>query len=98
MISANSVVGLTEIGAVGVSNDQSEMGDINANVRAEVAVNPESELIPVARGNGVLYACSGSSLRTVDPVTGDVVEIANTLPWLCNGLAAPFGPVACIPQ
>jgi len=56
MISANSVVGLTEIGAVGVSNDQSEMGDINANVRAEVAVNPESELIPVARGNGVLYA------------------------------------------
>jgi len=56
LISANSVLGLTEIGAVGVSNDQSEMGDINANVRAEVAVNPESELIPVARGNGVLYA------------------------------------------
>jgi imidazolonepropionase-like amidohydrolase len=56
LISANSVLGLTEIGAVDVSNDQSEMGDINANVRAEVAVNPESELIPVARGNGVLYA------------------------------------------
>jgi imidazolonepropionase-like amidohydrolase len=49
-------LGLTEIGAVRATNDVSETGRINPNARAEVAVNPESELIPVARANGVTTA------------------------------------------
>lgn len=55
-VSADSLLGLTEIGAVEVTNDYQETGRLNANARAEVAVNPDSELIPVARVNGVTAA------------------------------------------
>jgi len=53
LISADTYLGLTEIGAVRASRDRSETGQINPNVRAEAAVNPESELIPVTRANGI---------------------------------------------
>ncbi|UCC97519.1 MAG: hypothetical protein JSW66_16955, partial [Phycisphaerales bacterium] len=56
LIESHSNLGLTEIGAVDVTNDVAERGDINPNVRAEVAVNPESEHIPVARANGIALA------------------------------------------
>lgn len=56
LIESHSYLGLTEIGAVDVTNDTTERGDINPNVRAEVAVNPESEHIPVARANGIALA------------------------------------------
>lgn len=56
MINTRSNMGLSEIGAVRATNDISETGSINPNIRAEVAVNPESELIPVARQNGVVIS------------------------------------------
>lgn len=55
-IAANSTLGLTEVEAVRATNDMAEVGAINPNVRAEVAVNADSELFPVARANGVLSA------------------------------------------
>ena len=55
-ISAASVLGLIEIGSVEGSNDFQETGNTNPNVRAEVEVNPESELLPVTRMNGVTSA------------------------------------------
>jgi len=58
MIAAASVIGLTEIGAVAVTRDFAERGDVNPNVRAEVAYHPDSEIIPVTRSNGVLLAHS----------------------------------------
>ena len=56
LINANSTVGLTEIEAVRATNDYAEAGQINPNVRSEIAVNPESELIPTLRANGVVIA------------------------------------------
>ncbi len=56
IISANSQLGLTEIAAVRATVDTTELGTVNPNARTQVAVNPESELIPVARLNGVLTA------------------------------------------
>ena len=53
LISSATTIGLTEIESVKGSVDVSETGTINPNIRAEVAVNPESELIPVARANGI---------------------------------------------
>jgi imidazolonepropionase-like amidohydrolase len=53
LISADTYIGLVEIGAVRASRDRSEAGSINPNARAETAVNPESELIPVVRSNGI---------------------------------------------
>jgi len=52
-VSANSILGLTEISEVNITNDYRETGDLNPNARAEIAVNPDSELIPVARVNGI---------------------------------------------
>lgn len=56
LIAANSVIGLTEVAAVRPTNDFAEAGAINPNVRAELAVNPDTELWPVTRANGVLAA------------------------------------------
>jgi imidazolonepropionase-like amidohydrolase len=55
-ISANSVLGLMEIGAARATLDYEETGSINPNVRAASSINPDSELIPVARSNGILTA------------------------------------------
>jgi imidazolonepropionase-like amidohydrolase len=55
-ISAHSQLGLTEISSVRATVDTTEVGTVNPNARTQVAVNPESELIPVARLNGVLTA------------------------------------------
>ena len=53
MINAATTVGLSEIGAVRETNDVSELGDFNPQLRALIAVNPESEHIPVTRANGI---------------------------------------------
>lgn len=58
LIDAYSTVGITEIGAVGVSNDVNELGDFNPNVRADVAVNAESRHIGTTRSSGVLVTMS----------------------------------------
>jgi hypothetical protein len=55
-ISANSALGLVEVSAVRATLDVQEQGAINPNARAVVAVNADSELLPVARSNGVLAA------------------------------------------
>lgn len=56
LMDAFTDLGLVEINAVRASVDHSEAGELNPNVRAWVAVNPDSELIPVTRSNGVLLA------------------------------------------
>lgn len=58
LIDAYSTVGITEIGAVDVSNDINELGLFNPNVRAEVAVNAESRHIGTTRTAGVLVTLS----------------------------------------
>ena len=63
MIAANTVLGLTEIRAVRASVDMAEPGSINPNARAEVAVDPDSELLPVTRSNGILHALSVPQAR-----------------------------------
>ncbi len=56
LIDSNTILGLTEVGAVNATVDTNELGDFNANMKALTAVNPNSELIPVARMNGVTTA------------------------------------------
>lgn len=56
LIDANSVLGLVEVSSVKGTIDDSEVGTLNPNLRAEVAVNPDSELLAVARTGGVLLA------------------------------------------
>jgi imidazolonepropionase-like amidohydrolase len=56
MIDAGTRLGLTEIPSVAGGEDQQELGEFNPQDVALTAVNPSSELIPVARSNGVLTA------------------------------------------
>jgi len=58
LISANTLLGLTEINAVRATLDFDETGMLNPNVRAEVAFNPDSEILPVTRANGITMALS----------------------------------------
>lgn len=61
-ISANTVLGLVEIEAVRATVDVAEPGPINPNARAEIAVNPDSENLPVARANGILIALTAPAV------------------------------------
>lgn len=56
LIESLTDLGLREISAVGMTVDRNEYGRENSNARAWVAVNPDSELIPVTRAGGVLIA------------------------------------------
>jgi len=51
-----TAIGLMEIGAVRESLDVTEFGEINPEARADLAVNFDSELLPVTRSGGVLIA------------------------------------------
>src|SRR5260370_37249063 len=53
MIDSGTELGLSEIGAVRESVDTGEIGNFNPQLRAEIAVNPSSEHIPVTRANGI---------------------------------------------
>lgn len=53
MIDSATQVGLTEIGSVRETVDTNELGDFNPQLRALIAVNPESEHLPVVRANGI---------------------------------------------
>jgi imidazolonepropionase-like amidohydrolase len=61
LIDGFSQIGLFEIGGFDVTIDLNELGPITPNVQVEVAFNPESRHIGVARSNGVLVAVSSPS-------------------------------------
>ncbi len=61
LIESHSQLGLQELSSTRATLDGSEGGLLNPNVNANVAVNPDSELIPVTRANGVLIAVSAPS-------------------------------------
>ncbi|MCP9757065.1 amidohydrolase [Lacihabitans sp. CCS-44] len=54
IISPVNSLGLTEIEAVRTTSDFQEVGQLNSNVRALIAYNTDSEVIPTVRSNGVL--------------------------------------------
>ena len=53
MIDSATEMGLSEIGAVRESVDVGEIGKFDPQLRAEIAINPSSEHIPVTRANGI---------------------------------------------
>src|SRR5882724_7796630 len=55
IIAMDTLLGLTEIGAVRATQDSTEAGEFTPDVESWIAVNPDSELIPVTRANGIAY-------------------------------------------
>ena len=56
LIAATTSLGLTEINAVRATQDTTEVGEFTPDVEAWISVNPDSELIPVTRANGITHA------------------------------------------
>ncbi len=94
LIEANSDLGLVEINSIRATIDSRETGSFNPNVHAVVAFNPDSELIPVGRANGILTALSAptgglisgrSSLMNLDGWSRDDMtlksEVAMHVRW-----------------
>lgn len=54
LIDSVTQLGLLETSAVRATRDMNEVGNMTPEVRAYVAVNPDSTVIPVARTNGIL--------------------------------------------
>ncbi|GAB3760554.1 amidohydrolase family protein [Spirosoma pomorum] len=54
LISPASTVGLQEFASVRATVDMREIGILNPNIRALIAYNTDSEIIPTIRNNGVL--------------------------------------------
>jgi imidazolonepropionase-like amidohydrolase len=75
LIFPNTSIGLVEIGSgVEVATDNRETGDLNPNVRAIVAYNTDSQVIPVLRSNGILLAQIVPT-GTLLPGTSSIVQL-----------------------
>ncbi len=65
MFDADTELGLREIDSVRETIDDTEIGDFNPELRAVVAVNPDTDLLPEARANGVLSVVSAPAGGTI---------------------------------
>ncbi len=65
MFDAVSRLGLTEIGAVDVTNDAREQGGFKPHLQAATAIHPATEHIPVARANGITLTMAAPQGGTV---------------------------------
>lgn len=100
LIDAHNGIGLTEIDSIRATIDRAEIGQFNPNVKARWAFNPDSEIIPVTRANGVLIAVatpaggiiSGMpSAMQLDGWTWEDMTIAPEIAMLINWPAARGG-------
>lgn len=89
LVNAYSHLGLVEINAVRATRDYRETGAVNPNVKAEVAINPDSELIPVTRSGGVLIALSAPTGGLISG-TSALVQLDGWT-WEEMTLEAPVG-------
>lgn len=74
MINSATELGLREISSIRETVDTNELGSFNPQLRALIAVNPESEFIPVTRANGITAAITmpssgsgGMTMRSAGP-------------------------------
>ena len=100
LIDGQTSIGLVEIGAIRATNDVTEIGDDNPDVLAMHAYNPDSDIIPTIRFNGVTTAlvvpggsviCGRSSLMNLDGWTREDAtekpEVALHINWPQAGIA-----------
>ncbi|MBL8823511.1 MAG: amidohydrolase family protein [Planctomycetia bacterium] len=89
MIDSATILGLTELGSARETQDFSEGGDFQPDLRALIGINPDSELIPVTRANGVLTVVTRPTGATVSG-QGAIVNLAGWTPQEMK-LVDPFG-------
>ncbi|MFO0845482.1 MAG: amidohydrolase family protein [Gemmataceae bacterium] len=83
MIDAGTVLGLIEVDSAGETVDHSEAGDFQPDLRASTGINPDSELIPVTRANGVLSVVT----RPTGGVIAGQSALVNLAGWVPEQMA-----------
>jgi imidazolonepropionase-like amidohydrolase len=83
MIDAGTVLGLTELGSARETHDFAEGGDFQPDLRASIAINPDSELIPVTRANGVTTVVT----RPVGSIVAGQSALINLAGWVPREMA-----------
>ena len=56
LVAMDTRLGIKEVGQVRITHDEDEYGSINPEARSVIAVNPDSDHLPVARAEGILIA------------------------------------------
>jgi imidazolonepropionase-like amidohydrolase len=79
MIDAGTVLGLTELDSARESQDFAEGGQFQPDLRASTGINPDSELIPVTRANGVTTVVTRPTGTTVAG-QGALINLAGWVP------------------
>lgn len=79
LFDALTSLGLVEVASVAATVDTTEVGEVNPHARAWVALHPDSELVPVARANGVTTVLSAPQGGLVSGQSA-VVRLAGTTP------------------
>ena len=70
LITPGSSLGLAEINAIRPTRDEREVGTHTPEIEAWTAVNPDSELIPVARANGITHSLIVPMGGTISGISG----------------------------
>ena len=65
MFDADTQMGLREIDSMRETVDSREYGDFNPELRAAVSVNPDTDLLPEARANGILSVVTAPEGGTI---------------------------------
>lgn len=74
-VASNSTLGITEVDALKVTRDFQEVGQYNPHVRSQIAFNVESQVLSVAKTNGILLTqttprggviCGSSSIMATE--------------------------------
>lgn len=102
LISPGSSLGLAEINAIRPTRDEREVGTHTPEIEAWTAVNPDSELIPVARANGITHSLIVPMGGTISGVSGLIAldgwgieemaivqKVALHIWWPSQGLSIP---------
>ncbi len=83
MIDAGTVLGLVEVDSARETTDHREAGDFQPDLRASTGINPDSELIPVTRANGVLSVVT----RPTGGVIAGQSALVNLAGWVPGEMA-----------
>jgi imidazolonepropionase-like amidohydrolase len=96
IIDANTTMGLTEVGSIQATVDAAEIGDYTPQLRAYDAIHPESEHIPVTRGNGITTVLT----RPAGGILAGQPALINLDGWTVEEMAVrkTVGQVANLPS
>jgi len=79
LIASTTAMGLVEVNALRQTRDYNEVGSYTPDVFAWIAINPDSELLPVARANGITHFLPVPTGGTITGYSGVIASSGWTI-------------------